>query len=127
MRGMSWALRVANALVLVALATLVVLEPTTALLLGIVMIPLALALVAGIHGNGTVLRGAAIGANALCALPLAMLLLYFGAHLVLEEFDVLKALQFGTLFVPVLVLNLLNMRALVGPPHDEPASRSDGA
>ena len=100
----------------------VAIEPATALLFGAAAVPLWLALFAGRRGAGVVLRGAAIAGNALSALACAWLLVAVVLRIVQGQLEGPQGMQVGLLFAALLVLNLLNMRALVGPGDDAPAA-----
>jgi hypothetical protein len=114
MRRGAITLRLANAIALAGLATGVALEPTAAFLFQCTGAPLLMALFAGHPRAWLLLRGAATGANALCALPCAMLLLAIAIHFAQAPGEVVKTLQALGLFVPLLALYGLNVRSLVG-------------
>jgi hypothetical protein len=122
MRGMGRAQRYANAAAIAALALLIGGHAAGALLYGAAALPLWLALFAARKAAPVALRGVAIFTNIACALGCALLLAFTAVHAVTQGMDPSRAALAAALFVPILALNLLNLRALVGPAVDTPNS-----
>ena len=108
-RRLSLGVALANGATLVLLVAGLLRVPASAPVSGVLAIPLALALFAGRRDAGVAARGWAIGANVLVGLACAALLLF--ATFV----DTAAHAATALLFLPVMVLCGLNMRALLGP------------
>ena len=119
-RPMPIAQKAANALALLALAALIALRPRSALALAGHAVPLALALFGSTRRAraGVVARGWALAANAFGALAAAGMLVIAGVAIAGGRLDPVGASFALALLAPLLVLYVLNLRALVGPPLD---------
>jgi hypothetical protein len=124
-RRMPTAQKAANALLaLLAVGPMIALRPgSTALLVGLT-VPLGLALLGSTQRarSSVAMRGWALAANAFGVIFCAGLLVFAGVGVAQGRLDAAGAGTALAIFGPFLVLYVLNLRVLVGPPVDDPVA-----